>query len=173
MNNWLFCHISLSILSTLSRSWPRVSKFLLNLLKDVRSDNWAPKWQSGPSSHTFSQTFFAAEQDKIIKSSYSGFVEICPTLLKRRMTRVECWVWTVLNTSVVRFWDVLLPPSWGELELLTFKRRINKISQQTFPSVPCIKILFRREETQFISKLFLVGISEIPTEGGPDGWCNH
>ena len=31
----------------------------------------------------------------------------------------------------------------GELELLTFKGKINKISQQTFASVPCSEIIFR------------------------------
>ena len=36
----------------------------------------------------------------------------------------------------------LLMMCW-ELELLTFKRRINKISQQTFASVPCSEIIFR------------------------------
>ena len=39
----------------------------------------------------------------------------------------------------------------SELELLTFKRRINKISQQTFASVPCIQILFRIKKIQFVS----------------------
>ena len=38
----------------------------------------------------------------------------------------------------------------GELELLTFKGKINKISQQTFASVLCIEILFRIKKIRFL-----------------------
>ena len=41
----------------------------------------------------------------------------------------------------------------GELELLTFKGKINKISQQTFASVPCIEIIFRIKKITFLVKL--------------------
>ena len=51
-------------------------KFLLNLLKDARSDNLTAKWQwmlSGLLPTHLSQHFFAAEQVKIMKSNLQNW----------------------------------------------------------------------------------------------------
>ena len=80
LNNWM---LAIPVLSQYFKFIPNILmfgvsdlKFLLNLLKDARSDNLTAKWQwmlSGLLPTHLSQHFFAAEQVKIMKSNLQNW----------------------------------------------------------------------------------------------------